>query len=474
MTRQDRATDRLSAGRFPEPSRIDDLIAQAADLAICIDAEGLVVGISVNPNCPSLGCLDHWVGRPLSGFLTDESREKVDARLASMREDAVLMSRPIELNHVDNATWEFPVRYTFHRVEGSGEILLLGRDMQPVAEVQQKLLTEQLAREREQQKLRGEQTLYRVVLEASETPIVLVEAGRGRIRDLNSAAAELLGSKADTLAGSDFAQVFEGRRAPEMLDALQAAASADGAKRLDLVARRNGHQLTVLPEFFRAGGDLFALCRLISRDESAGTGEEVSAAMAALFTATQDAILLTDARGIIREANEAFLILADVAQLRDIKGRSFSDFLVRGSVDLKLMLDTVKKKEGLRSYSALFHSNVGTRSNVEISAARLQQRGGDMGFGLIIRQSAPAERIDVTEAAPAVSEEAMQNVMDLVGSASLKDLVSATSDVVEKMCIETAVQMTGNNRVAAAEMLGLSRQSLYVKLRKHGLLNADA
>jgi DNA-binding protein Fis len=41
------------------------------------------------------------------------------------------------------------------------------------------------------------------------------------------------------------------------------------------------------------------------------------------------------------------------------------------------------------------------------------------------------------------------------------------------MCIETAVQMTGNNRVAAAEMLGLSRQSLYVKLRKFGLLNRD-
>ena len=67
----------------------------------------------------------------------------------------------------------------------------------------------------------------------------------------------------------------------------------------------------------------------------------------------------------------------------------------------------------------------------------------------------------------------MKNVMDLVGTASLKELVSATSDVVEKMCIETAVQLTGNNRVAAAEMLGLSRQSLYVKLRKYGIMNSS-
>ncbi|MEO0372823.1 MAG: helix-turn-helix domain-containing protein, partial [Pseudomonadota bacterium] len=68
---------------------------------------------------------------------------------------------------------------------------------------------------------------------------------------------------------------------------------------------------------------------------------------------------------------------------------------------------------------------------------------------------------------------AMRNVMDLVGTASLKELVSATSDVVEKMCIETAVKLTNNNRVAAAEMLGLSRQSLYVKLRKHGMIDSS-
>jgi DNA-binding NtrC family response regulator len=69
-----------------------------------------------------------------------------------------------------------------------------------------------------------------------------------------------------------------------------------------------------------------------------------------------------------------------------------------------------------------------------------------------------------------VSDDAAQSVMELVGNATLKDIVADTTDVVEKMCIETAVELTGNNRVAAAEMLGLSRQSLYVKLRKFGLL----
>jgi DNA-binding NtrC family response regulator len=53
-----------------------------------------------------------------------------------------------------------------------------------------------------------------------------------------------------------------------------------------------------------------------------------------------------------------------------------------------------------------------------------------------------------------------------VGTASLKEIVSETTDVIEKICIEAALEMTNNNRAAAAEMLGLSRQSLYVKLSK--------
>jgi DNA-binding NtrC family response regulator len=55
---------------------------------------------------------------------------------------------------------------------------------------------------------------------------------------------------------------------------------------------------------------------------------------------------------------------------------------------------------------------------------------------------------------------------DLVGTASLKEIVSETTDVIEKICIQAALEMTNNNRAAAAEMLGLSRQSLYVKLSK--------
>ena len=93
-------------------------------------------------------------------------------------------------------------------------------------------------------------------------------------------------------------------------------------------------------------------------------------------------------------------------------------------------------------------------------------------MALVIRDMGRAEAVR-RSAAPS-EEPSQSNVVDLVGTASLKEIVAETTDVVEKMCIEAAVQLTNNNRVAAAEMLGLSRQSLYVKLRKYGLLARDS
>jgi len=51
----------------------------------------------------------------------------------------------------------------------------------------------------------------------------------------------------------------------------------------------------------------------------------------------------------------------------------------------------------------------------------------------------------------------------------LKELVRESTELIEQLCIEAALRMTGNNRASAAEVLGLSRQSLYVKLRRYDM-----
>jgi len=45
--------------------------------------------------------------------------------------------------------------------------------------------------------------------------------------------------------------------------------------------------------------------------------------------------------------------------------------------------------------------------------------------------------------------------------------------LVERYYITQALQLTAGNRTAAARLLGLSRQSLYVKLARYGIEGAD-
>ena len=63
----------------------------------------------------------------------------------------------------------------------------------------------------------------------------------------------------------------------------------------------------------------------------------------------------------------------------------------------------------------------------------------------------------------------VEQLTELVGRMSLKDIVRESTDLIERLCIEAALELVGDNRASAAEMLGLSRQSFYVKLRRYGL-----
>jgi DNA-binding NtrC family response regulator len=90
----------------------------------------------------------------------------------------------------------------------------------------------------------------------------------------------------------------------------------------------------------------------------------------------------------------------------------------------------------------------------------------------VIRETSRAEPPGPIRPAIA-SNDNNPSISELVGSASLKEIVAETTDVIEKICIQTAVETTNNNKAAAAEMLGLSRQSLYVKLHKYGLVSNE-
>ncbi len=452
-----------------DPALLSEIVSTAADISLLVAHEGRVTALTVNPHHPAFGQLEGWVGRHMSEVVTEESYEKFTRRMEALAKPGS-RSLSLEINHTDNAIWEFPVRYTMHALGSDKSVLMLGRDMRAIAEMQQQLVMAQIALERDYESQREMDTRYRVLMEATRDAVVLLAMNNGRIADLNAAAAVMLGGSRQDFLGGAIAQEFEGRRRSEFLEALTNIASADGVSPVELVARRSQRKLRVTPKLFRAAGERLMLCRLEAPEQVGMTYSETNENLERLFHEGVDAMVFLDQDGLITTGNDAFLKLTDSTHLSSVRGRSMADFLARGSVDLRVLLDNARRSRQLRLYATKIQSEFDGQTSVEISATYLNDRPKS-GFGMVIRDASRTEM----QRRPGYSggDEGMRGVMELVGSSTLKDIVAETTDVVEKMCIQTAVDLTRNNRVAAAEMLGLSRQSLYVKLRKFGLLSKD-
>jgi DNA-binding NtrC family response regulator len=69
--------------------------------------------------------------------------------------------------------------------------------------------------------------------------------------------------------------------------------------------------------------------------------------------------------------------------------------------------------------------------------------------------------------------QSVEQLTHLIGRVPMKDIVRESTDLIEKLCIEAALTLTSDNRASAADVLGLSRQSLYSKLRRYGLGDLD-
>lgn len=464
-----RGTKYWNGGSIPliAPEKLGDIISMASDISIVISPDAQVLSVLINPQSSHFLLAETWEGRDLRQYLTVESVPKLDEKLKLFRTGGITTDT-VELNHTEDAEWEFPIRYSFHQIGSDGTLLMLGRDLRPIAEMQQQLVKAQLALERDYEIQREFDTRYRVLMETTSDALVFVSIASGRVTDANGPAALLLGTNPSDLSGSAFAQEFEGRRRGEFIESMTNAASSGNGQLVELVARRSGKTITVTPRLFRAAGERLILCRLGTSEIAATTNDELSDNLSGLYQEGVDAIVFTDSQGIIQTANESFLNLADAAHLTNVKGKSLGHYLVRGGVDLKVLVDNAARAGQMRMYATKLTTEFGSHISVEISATYLNDRAHPIVV-FVLRDASRAEALRKPGAG--VSDDAVRSVMEMVGSATLKDIVSETTDVVEKMCIETAIELTRNNRVAAAEMLGLSRQSLYVKLRKYGLLH---
>lgn len=468
----------LNGGSIPffESDLVLGLVGAMADVVLVLDGDRRLHAASVAEGKRGVGDLARHVGQSVDTILDAPSRTKLTGRLAQLSERIARgeagAHQWCEVTHVlpEAGAAPVPVRYSIHWLAGEGRFLLLGRDQRPILELQQQLVAAQVALERDYESQREIDTRYRMLMEVTRDPILFASTETRRIVDLNAAAADLIGGTRAELSGMDLAQEFEGRSPGEFFEAVMMAAQAESARPVEVQARRSLKRIAVTARVFRAAGERLLLLRLeTAASLSAAAADPLGDHLRALYAKGVDGIVFLDREGTILSASESFLNMTDSPTLNEVRGRNLGDFLARGSIDLKVLIDNATRAGHLRLYPTRLRTDFEGEIAVEISATRVSE-GPQALIALVVRD---ASRSEALRAPAAGGEPGMANVMELVGSTSLRDIVAETTNVVEKLCIETAVELTRNNRVAAAEMLGLSRQSLYVKLRKYGLLSRD-
>lgn len=444
-------------------------LSAAADLTLIISADDIIADVSHGLRDEAAASVSTWRGLSIASVVQPAELPALQAFLSAAR--AGKPQKRVDLSHALAGAGDFPVRYSAFRVDGGDRIVLVGRDLRPMADLQSQLLESRQALEQNARKRERSEAQYRLLFETAAEAMVVVDPQTGRIRDANPRAATLLGHTAAALSGRKLASLFARARQAAILAALSQTL-ASGLKTVlpalpDVDPKTGTGALGIEVELFRAGDLKLVLVRLVtalSPDTEAGFED---ARLADLVRNAAEAVLLTDEDGVVTFANEAFLSLAGLALAAQAVGRRLETFFRWNGIEETVLLANIRRHGRLPMFSATVKGTNGQASEVELSAVS-RGEGAQHGFGFVMRPVGDKERrssgrgnSDLTRAAESLAE--------MVGQVPMKDMVRDTTDVIERMCIEAALKLTGNNRASAARILGLSRQALYLKLARFGL-----
>lgn len=445
------------------------LIAASADVALVLDQQGVIRDVAVsNPDLGQEGYAD-WLGQAWAEIVTPESRPKIEALLRDADGDKGSTWRHV--NHPSARGSDVPMLYSAIKVGKTGKVVAVGRNLRQVAQLQQRLVEAQQSLERDYARLRHAETRYRMLFQMASEAIIVIDAGNEKVIELNPAAQSLLGTSAKQLAGKPFTEVFDalgGRAVTTLLNRVRNSGYADDIK---LRLRAGGPTLSLSVSLFQQDRDAQFIARL-SLVGASGNAAAVSpsAAMRAVEN-SPDGFVVTDADGRLLSANRAFLDVVQCPSEDRVRGKSIAQWLGRPGADLSVLLANLRQHGTVRLFATTLRGELGLSTEVEISAVQVPDPTETV-LGFVIRSV--GRRLPATASAGERElPRSPEQLTELIGRVPLKDIVRETTDVIERLCIEAALELTGDNRASAAEMLGLSRQSLYLKLHRYGLGELD-
>ena len=449
------------------------LVSASADIALVISSDGIIEDVTVGNEELPRDEVGQWVGQHWIETVTVESRHKVKELLEDANARAYMRSR--QINHPSMRGPDLPVRYSVVKVGEGGRVVALGRELRSLSQLQQHLVDAQQSMEREYARLRHAETRYRLLFQKSSEAVVIVDVAGLRVVEANPASADLLGRPVKRLVGRPFLELLE----PSSVQAAQnmVATARISGQASDVrvhVATVGGEgkagEIIISPSLFRQANAAHFLMRLAPVD-AAGNQDAapiLTRNLQRVVESLPDGFVVTSLDQAVLTANSSFLDLAQLASVEQARGGTLDQWVGRSSVELKGLVSNIKEHGSARNFTTVVRGQFGSVEDVEISAVAVTA-GADPCLGFTLRPL--GRRLSAAANPGRELPHSTKQLTELVGRVPMKSIVRDTTDLIEKLCIEAALELAGDNRVSAAEMLGLSRQSLYVKLRRYGLVD---
>ncbi len=439
----------------------DDFVAlvyAAGDFMLGIDETGVVRDIAVNVGDRSFA--SQWIGKKWLDTVTVESRPKIEQLLDRSKPAGDTWR---QVNHSHDGE-DIPVGYRVIAPNTGGWSVAVGRDLRAVSTLQQRLLKTQQSLERDYLNLRQTETRYRLLFDNISYPVLISDADDHEISQANRACHLLVGAAPGALERRGLLSLIDPSDRDTLVAYLGAVSVNSAAPPVSVRLADTEATVKVAASAFRQSGKRFWLVS-IDDGKSDALPRKSDRYVLDVVERMPDAFVLADENQAIVVANRAFAELVQAGSVEQLIGTPLSRFIGRPDVDLGLLKRQLKDHQHVRNFGSIVHDLNGGDEPVEISAIMVE-RDAPL-FGYSVRSVGRRER----DLPPAGGDypRSVEQLTELIGRKTLKEIVRESTDLIERMCIEAALDHTADNRASAAEILGLSRQSLYSKLHRHGL-----
>ena len=433
------------------------------DVTLRLDSFGVIRSAALAASIKGEG-LESWIGRPWADTVVSSSEDQV----RQVIEDAGSSGASIllQLKQRFPSGREVLMEYTTVRLGDGSGLLAIGKNLQAVIELQARLLEVQREREQNSWKSRDLETRYRLLFDASLEALVLLDATSHRLLEANPAAARDLNLQ----PGDDFFEGIADKEHKRLQAMFRRVRDYGRSPRILVTLGANRMVWSVRASLLPAAPEQILMVQLAPLEEARAVAPEPRVdvqhsgySIEGFIERFPDGFVIIDQHGVVERANRAFVDLVHVRNESAVIGERLSRWLPEFGGEGADLLKALKERRTLTALSTQLSRENGEILDLLISGVSSDE-GQNSKYGLMLR--VVSRRVDDDETAWQLKQ-ATKALTDRQGQVNLPQLVKESSEMLERRYIEAALKLSNGNRTASAELLGISRQSLHLKLNRY-------